>query len=171
MTNEKEKKDKEGAFASFIKEAAIDIFRTTILPSVQDSVYDLISKATRAVIYKEKGSVRRVYNHERKNLVPENRVRYDRIYGRNHRRDRSSSSNKIDRVIFNSESEAIEVLDRMEEVLAHYGEVTVGVLYEAAGLEIKHTDDKYGWRSMREAKIHPYGDGFTIELPRPEFLD
>lgn len=67
---------------------------------------------------------------------------------------------------FSSREEAEDVLERMEDILETYGEVTVADLYELSGLEAKYTDNQYGWRNLSTARIVMTRKGWIIELPR-----
>lgn len=67
--------------------------------------------------------------------------------------------------------EAEEVLDRMYDLLSQGGDVSVGHLYELTGIEPSHTDMKYGWTSLRGAKvIRLRQGGYLLDLPNPEPL-
>jgi len=68
--------------------------------------------------------------------------------------------------------EAEDVLDRMYEELSRYGTVSVSVLYELTGIQSSHTDYKWGWNSLRGARVRPLRQGgYALELPDPQPLD
>ena len=47
---------------------------------------------------------------------------------------------------------------------------TVRDLYEMVGIRAAHTDEKYGWVDIRDARVDRVRDGYVLDLPRPEFL-
>ena len=76
-------------------------------------------------------------------------------------------------IVIQSRPEAEEVLDRLYDVLSRYGTVPVADLYELTGIQSGHTDHKWGWTSLRGAKVLPLrgGRGYLLDLPNPEPLD
>lgn len=66
--------------------------------------------------------------------------------------------------------EAEEVLDRLYDILSQYGSVQVAVLYELTGIQSSHTDQKWGWKSLRGARIRTSRNGYVLNLPDPEPL-
>jgi hypothetical protein len=68
--------------------------------------------------------------------------------------------------------EAEEVLDRLYDILSRYGSVPVADLYELTGIHSSHADHKWGWTSLRGAKIRTMRNGgYLLDLPNPEPLD
>lgn len=81
------------------------------------------------------------------------------------------SRQTFDEVIIRSRVEAEEVLDRMFDTLSRYGVVKVAELYEMTGIRSEHTDHKWGWTSLRGAKVATLRDGtYLLDLPEPESL-
>ena len=72
-----------------------------------------------------------------------------------------------DSVIFDMRSDAEIVLGKMFEMLQQYQNVSVGDMYDLAGLTSPngYTDFKYGWRELGGARVVPFGSKFTISLP------
>jgi len=74
-------------------------------------------------------------------------------------------------IVIHNRAEAEEVLDRMYEELSRYGQVTVAVLYELTGIAGSHTDHKWGWTSLRGAKLDRVrSGGYLLNLPEPQPL-
>jgi len=74
-----------------------------------------------------------------------------------------------DSVIFDLRSDAEIVYGRMIELLQMYQNVSVGDMYDLAGLTSPHgyTDFKYGWRDLSGARVVPFGSKWVISLPAP----
>ena len=67
---------------------------------------------------------------------------------------------------FYTEIEANDVLDQLEDILDRYGLVRVGDLYDLMGWKFNHTDNNYGWRDLRTARIVRERDQYILKLPR-----
>ena len=72
----------------------------------------------------------------------------------------------IDDIIFPTRGDAEAVRDQMDEVIAKYGFVTVGDMYDMAGLPQPFTGQKYGWTSIVSSRIESVRDGYVIRLPK-----
>ena len=82
---------------------------------------------------------------------------------------RARMSNAVydyDQLVFESYSEAQDVLDMMYDCLERYKFVRVMDLYDLAGVPTAHTDGNYGWYDLRGSKIISVREGWTIDLPR-----
>lgn len=67
--------------------------------------------------------------------------------------------------------EAEDVIDRMYDVLSRYGSVEVATLYSLTGIQISHTDKKWGWTSLAGARaIRQRSGNYLLDLPAPEPL-
>lgn len=69
-------------------------------------------------------------------------------------------------IIFPSRTDAEAVRDQMDEVISRYGFVTVGDMYDMAGLPQPFTGQKYGWTSIVNSRIESVRDGYIIRLPK-----
>jgi hypothetical protein len=72
-------------------------------------------------------------------------------------------------IVISSRSAADEVLDQMYNLLERYDEVSVADLYSLTGIRSSHTDNKWGWNSLRGASVGRIrgGGGYVLELPEP----
>ena len=84
---------------------------------------------------------------------------------------RARSQHDFDEVILDSRVEAEEVIDKLYEVVSRYGSATVMDLYELVGLPSSHTDNKWGWTSLRGAGVSRAHGGYLLDLPEPQPLD
>lgn len=64
------------------------------------------------------------------------------------------------------------VLDQMDALVSQYGYVTILDMYDLAGLTAPPTAHKYGWVTLRDAKITRMMDGdYIIRLPKANVID
>jgi hypothetical protein len=83
----------------------------------------------------------------------------------------SRARGTFDEIIIASRIEAEEVLERMFDILSRYEVVLVADLYELTGIQTSHTDHRWGWNSLRGAKVVPIrGKGYLLDLPEPTQL-
>lgn len=74
-------------------------------------------------------------------------------------------------IVFTSRQDAEEVLDRLQDLIAHHGEATVADLYSLSGIETSHVDVKWGWTDLQRASFGRIrGGGYVLQLPEPEAL-
>lgn len=75
------------------------------------------------------------------------------------------------RLEFNTEYEAAEVIARLRQLLAQYGEVSVADAYELCGLDTTYVDNQRGWRVLQPRVLNNTDNHkFVLELPEPEDL-
>ncbi len=69
-------------------------------------------------------------------------------------------------VLFENRKSADDVLDNLRWVISKYGHATLADFYDLAGVRALYENCKFGWTSLRGAKIVCTRNGYTIELPR-----
>lgn len=100
-----------------------------------------------------------------------------RSYYDDGRRDREGYSARsrfdYDDIVFESRGQAEVVRKHMIDTIDRFGIVTVGDMYDLAGLgaEAPYTSHKYGWSSIRNAEPVRVRDGFILKLPKAMPID
>lgn len=141
------------------------VFMDVIIPSIKKALSDVIIDSVNMMFY---GDVKRGKSSSSRGEY----VSYRDYSSRdNYRRRRTPRD--IDDVIFESQAEAEDVLNEMDEVLETYEFVSVADYYEIAGVSGSgtHTNNRYGWSSLRTADIIRVRDGWTIKMPKPKVID
>ncbi len=87
------------------------------------------------------------------------------------RRMESRSDYDFEELTFEKRSDAQAVLEDMIEEVETSGLVTVGDLYEFAGMVPESTDYNYCWTSLRNARVVTDRDGFRLSLPYVKPVD
>lgn len=89
-------------------------------------------------------------------------------------RNRGMDTYGVQDIIFGTRTEAMNVLDAMQQCLAQYdGMVSVSDLYDLAGVQDRiggFTDQLWGWTDLSTATIRHVRDGYLLMLPRPVSL-
>ena len=76
-------------------------------------------------------------------------------------------------LLFPSRADAEDTLIKMDEIISTYGSVSFADLEEMAGVTGDFTDNKYGWKDIRNAKVlrNALAGGYYIRMPRMIVLD
>ena len=76
-------------------------------------------------------------------------------------------------LIFPSRADAEDTLIKMDEIISTYGSVSFADFEEMAGVTGDFTDNKYGWKDIRNAKVvrNALEGGYYIHMPRMIVLD
>lgn len=147
-------------FAEDAEKVKSYILMDVLLPTIADGITDILKKSIDA-IFGRKSSGRDSRS---------SKVSYRSYYDNPDSRGTSVKTRSVydyDDIIFDSRGEAEEVLDRMDELVALYGNVSVAEFYDLAGISSEYTSNKYGWTDIHTAKIvRVSGDGYMIKLPR-----
>ena len=75
------------------------------------------------------------------------------------------TNNKKLEVILKSREDAELVLDRMNEILAEFGSITVMNLKELIGAPTTHVDRNWGWTDLTNTEFHQVREGYLLTFP------
>ena len=143
------------------------IVMDVLVPAIKDVISNIVKDSIDMVLFggtSRRGSDRRKTNAE---YVSYNRFSDRRDDRRYESRSTIASRYNFDDITLESKVEADEVLERMDELLDTYGMVTVADLCDLVGISCEYTDNKYGWTSLRNAKvIRLRGNEYMLDLPR-----
>lgn len=156
-----------GAFDYVVMEVVIPAVRDTMADAIQSGFERLIFGESRT---RRSGSSPPSYSnvgHVNYQGMSSNKPQTSRMLSR-----QSRARHDFGEIVLQNRREAEEVIDRMYDVLARYGSVTVATLYELTGIQASHTDEKWGWTSLAGSKAaRQRNGGFLLDLPDPEPLD
>lgn len=145
-----------------------------IVPRVKDLLFDIIVGGSERSLF---GSSTRSSRGSRGRSQLVSKTDYSGI-SRNSRdreeRDistRGRATHRFDEILIPTRGEAEQILDTLLELVDQYDSATVADLYNACGISTEHTDLKFGWTDLSEARIEPArGGGYILDLPRVEAL-
>lgn len=140
------------------------IFLDVIVPAVKKAIYDLVVGALDMSLYGGRGGGGRRSTADKVSYRDYNSV--SRRDTRSYESARTTSGYSYDDIVLETRGEAEAVLSRMDEIMEEYEIVRVADLYDLVGITGEHTDNKYGWTNIRNAKIVRVRDGWKIEMPR-----
>lgn len=141
-------------------------------------IEDIVVPAAKEILLDSVKAILGINGKNGNKQTPASRVSYRQYYNNDSRRNYSSGGNRsrnsydFDDIVIDNRGEAEEVLDRMEEIIATYGLVSVADFYELVGVPSNYTDNNYGWSNLRNAYVDRLSDGgYIIKLPRAFQLD
>lgn len=144
------------------------ILMDVIVPAIKDVLSNVVKDSIDMILFG--GTSRRGNNRRKSNSEY---ISYNRFYDsrkddrRYESRSTIASRYNFDDITIESKAEAEEVLERMDELLDTYGMVSVADLCELVGISSEYTDNKYGWTSLRNAKVvRLRGNEYMLDLPR-----
>lgn len=154
--------------AEDVSEVKTYLVRDLLIPSIKNTILDLIIEGATIIFKGESGRAR-------KSNSSVDYVSYRHYADRDEHRysgSKSRSSYGFDDIILDSRGEAEEVLSRMDELIDSYGFVTVADLYDLVGKSCNYTDNKYGWRNLRSAEpVRIRGGEYMLRLPKAYTID
>lgn len=151
----------------FIKEDARTVrsylVYSVLIPKAKDILVSLVNSGLSMALYGKKGS-------PKSSDIPGERYSYSKPYRDDYREPdyRRRREPSYDSVVLSDYGEAEAVLNAMNDVIARYGRVSVLEMFDMLGQDCDYTQDKYGWKDLRNATIETVPDGFWIRLPKPK---
>lgn len=163
----KKKKSEIGKLADvFIAEDAKNvknyIFMDVLVPLIKNAIEDIVTNSVRMILRGETGA--------RKSSSPASKVSY-RSYYDNRDTDRHVTQTRTtgysyEDLVFQSRGEAEDVRSRLDEAIDTYGMVSVGDMFDLAGISCNYTDYNYGWTNIRNAEIIHIREGYLLKMPK-----
>lgn len=157
------------------------VIMDVLVPQAKDMIVEAAQQAFERMIYGESRPSSRNRYGTRPDRVPTN---YNRLssrgnnpIGRSGREERGTayvsvrSQNGIDDILLATRPEAELVLERMDDLLREYESASVADLYSLIDWSSSHTDHKWGWTDLTDARIDRVRDGYILNLPKPLPLD
>lgn len=148
------------------------IFFDIIVPRLKDLLFETITGGAERSLF---GTSARSSRGRRSQLTE--KTDYQGLSTRNANRPerdispRSRANHNFEEILIPSRGEAEQILDTLLELVDQYDSATVADLYNAVGISTDHTDLKFGWTDLTEAKIDPArGGGYILVMPRVEQL-
>ena len=95
-------------------------------------------------------------------------VTQKRIIDALHSKDISLWQNQreCEEVLFETRQIAEDVLDCLERIISEYGHATLTDFYDLAGVHGSYEDSKFGWVTLRSARVVHKRYGYVIEFPK-----
>lgn len=150
-----------------------------LVPAAKDMIVDVVKAAIERAILGDGASARRsrsssgsYVSYDRISSGTRREPPWDRDRERPRMSRRAREMHDFEELIVETREEGNNVLDTLNELIDRYGQATVADLYLLVGIQPQFTDRNYGWRSIRGSAVTRIrGNGYLLDLPRPEPLD
>ena len=136
------------------------IFWERIVPAIKDIIHDTVD----TFLYGES---------RRPSYSSGSRISYSGYYSGNNRPEprkdtgRPRNAFDYDDIIFDSRIQGEQVLDNLIDILDQYNIVTVGDLYDSAGITTtNYMVNRYGWDNLADSSVVRVREGYTLKLPK-----
>ena len=145
------------------------ILTDVIIPAVKNALSDTVSNGINMLLYGDAG-------RNRKSSAP--KISYSQYYADRNaggavvNRNAARTGWDYDEITFESRGDAERVLTELDEAIDRYGGISVGDLYNAAGVTTdNYAVNKYGWTNIRSAEVIRARDGYVIKMPKASPLN
>lgn len=139
-----------------------------LIPALKSTITDIINNTTEMIFYGSGKRSRHLQRDRGRSYVSYNSIYDRRGIRRDRDRSRPSNPHRFEDVIFETRSDAEEVLSTLVDMIEQYDLATVDEFYEACGLQGEFTDNRYGWESLAGASVIPIRGGYILDLPKPK---
>lgn len=154
-------------FSEDVANVGSHILMNVIIPSVRDVIVDVVTDAAKMIFYGEKGM------GKKGSSSIGSKVSYRQYYDSDRQRSEPSVKSHFDYddISLDSRGDAEEVLIQLDDIIERYKVARVADLYELIGVTPPYTAYKYGWSSLKSAKVVATRRGYSLDLPRAIPLD
>jgi hypothetical protein len=146
------------------------ILMDVLVPAIKKAVSDVVTNGIDMLLYGE--------SENKKRGSTASKISYRSYYDKPRDYDRSDSDRRrarggyeYDDIIFDNRGDAESVLEKMVDLIDHYGVVSISDLYDMTGNPGNYTDNKYGWMDISSASTVRIREGYIIKLPKALPLD
>lgn len=133
-----------------------------LIPALKKAIHDVITNGIDIILYGQAGVT--------KNRSTASRISYASYYDREspsrvREEPRAKLGYDYNDVVLENRGDAEDVLSRLEELIDVYGIASVADLYDLVGLSGNFTDNKYGWKDLRNAQVVRVSNGYLLKMP------
>ena len=168
------KRMQETFLAEDIHDVKHYIFRDIVVPSIIDSIIDVVQSGIEMVFGVGGSRRNRRSRSSNKSYTNYSSISYkkDDRDERQYRRLRTDGRFNVEEVIVETRGEAEEIIHNLADLCEDYGWARVSDLYAMVGITPEFTAERWGWDTVASARpVHQRGGGYLIDLPRPIYIE
>lgn len=156
-----------------IKEDARSVGETVlwdvIIPTVKNLISDTITRGIESMLYGD-SRPRSRNNYSDYSGYSRPKGSRDRPAERRERRSARQAEPERNEIIFDTRSDANDVIDRMSDIIDQYGQASLADLNALIGASSNFIDDNWGWTDMGSFNVRQVRDGFMLTHDEPQSL-
>lgn len=154
-----------------IKEDARSVGETVlwdvVVPTVKNLISDVITRGIDSMLYGDSRPARSRSGYSDYSGYSRPKERRDRPVERRERRSSRIAEPERNEIIFDTRSDASDVIDRMSDLIDQYGQASLADLNALIGASSNFIDDNWGWTDMGSFNIRQVRDGFMLTHDEP----
>lgn len=142
-----------------------------IIPTVKNLISDTVTRGIESMLYggdTRPSRSRSSYSDYSGYSRPKDRR--DRPAERRSTRSARHAEPERNEIIFDTRSDANDVIDRMSDLIDQYGQVSLADLNALIGASSNFIDDNWGWTDMGSFDVRQVRDGFMLTHDEPQSL-
>lgn len=156
-----------------IKEDARSVGETVlwdvIIPTVKNLISDTVTRGIESMLYGD-SRPRSRNNYSDYSGYSRPKGSRDRPVERRERRSARQAEPERNEIIFDTRSDANDVIDRMGDIIDQYGQASLADLNALIGASSNFIDDNWGWTDMGSFDVRQVRDGFMLTHDEPQSL-
>ena len=141
-----------------------------IIPTVKNLISDTVTRGIESMLYGGDSRPRSRTSYSDYSGYSRPKGNRDRSADRRERRSARQVEPERNEIIFDSRSDANDVIDRMSDIIDQYGQASLADLNALIGASSNFIDDNWGWTDMGSFNVRQVRDGFMLTHDEPQSL-
>lgn len=141
-----------------------------IIPTVKNLISDTVTRGIESMLYGGDSRPRSRSSYSDYSGYSRPKGTRDRPAERRERRSTRRAEPERNEIIFDTRSDANDVIDRMSDLIDQYGQVSLADLNALIGASSNFIDDNWGWTDMGSFDVRQVRDGFMLIHDEPQSL-
>lgn len=141
-----------------------------IIPTVKNLISDTVTRGIESMLYGGDSRPRSRSSYSDYSGYSRPKGTRDRPAERRERRSARHAEPERNEIIFDTRSDANDVIDRMSDLIDQYGQVSLADLNALIGASSNFIDDNWGWTDMGSFDVRQVRDGFMLTHDEPQSL-
>lgn len=141
-----------------------------IIPTVKNLISDTVTRGIESMLYGGDSRPRSRTSYSDYSGYSRPKGNRDRSTDRRERRSARQAEPERNEIIFDSRSDANNVVDRMSDIIDQYGQASLADLNALIGASSNFIDDNWGWTDMGSFNVRQVRDGFMLTHDEPQSL-
>nr|DAK78759.1 MAG TPA: hypothetical protein [Caudoviricetes sp.] len=141
-----------------------------IIPTVKNLISETVTRGIESMLYGGDSRHRSRTSYSDYSGYSRPKGNRDRSTDRRERRSAHQAEPERNEIIFDSRSDANDVIDRMSDIIDQYGQASLADLNALIGASSNFIDDNWGWTDMGSFNVRQVRDGFMLTHDEPQSL-
>lgn len=141
-----------------------------IIPTVKNLISDTVTRGIESMLYGGDSRPRSKTSYSDYSGYSRPKGSRDHPSERRDRRSTRHAEPERNEIIFDSRSDANDVIDRMSDLIDQYGQASLADLNALIGASSNFIDDNWGWTDMGSFNVRQVRDGFMLTHDEPQSL-